>query len=549
MSDDPNSTETARELPQAAVGGRRRFSLVWLIPIVAAIAGAWLVYTTFAERGPTITIVLQTASGIEPGKTPIRYRDVQLGLVQTVTLSEDLQHVVATARMEKGAEKELREETQFWIESARITAGGVSGLGTLLSGVYIGMRPGAGRPTRHFVALETPPVYQVDVPGKRFVLEAQKLGSVSPGAFIYFRGIQVGSVLGYQLGENGKDVSIYAFVRAPYDAFVRRDSRFWNASGIDVSMTGAGVNVRTESLQAILMGGIAFDTPVSGSASPLAEDNASFPLFASYGAIQQAQYTVKMPFVLYFEGSVSGLEPGAPVVLQGMKLGEVTDVHLEIDPIKLTARIPVTISLEPQRWTIKGEPPSTPAIANQRMAKWVEHGLRGQLQSGNLLTGQRIVALQVFPDAPKAALTYEDNIPVIPTVPSDIQVLSDKLNAFLNKLDKAPIAELVTDLRDTLQQADRLLASGSVKQGMDGLREVKPLLESLKRTSDEAHATLQRAATTMQSAGEAVGPDSALRYDMARLLKELTTTARSLRTLADFLEKNPNALILGKPAP
>jgi paraquat-inducible protein B len=165
------------------------------------------------------------------------------------------------------------------------------------------------------------------------------------------------------------------------------------------------------------------------------------------------------------------------------------------------------------------------------------------------LTGQRIVALQVFPDAPKAALTYDDNIPVIPTVPSDIQVLTDKVNSFLEKLDRAPIAELIADLRDTVQQTDRLLASASVKQGVDGLREVKPLLESLKRTSDEAHATLQHTATTMQSTGEAVGPDSALRYDLARLLRELTTTARSLRTLADFLEKNPNALILGKPAP
>ena len=549
MSDDPNSTQTPPGLPQAAVGSKRRFSLVWLIPIVAAIAGAWLVYTTFAERGPLITITFQFASGLEPGKTPIKYRDVQLGLVDSVTLSDDLRNVIVTARMEKAAENELREGTQFWIESARITAGGVSGLGTLLSGAYIGIRPGPGQPTRKFVALETPPVYQVDVPGKRLTLQAERLGSVSPGSPIYFRGIEVGGVLGYQLDENGKDVSMFGFVRAPYDAFVRRDSRFWNASGIDVSLTGAGVNVRTESLQAILTGGIAFDTPVTASASPVAEDNAAFPLFASYEAIQQAQYTVKMPFVLYFEGSVSGLEPGAPVELDGMKLGEVTDVHLETDPIKLTIRIPVTISLEPQRWTIKGEPPATPAIANQRMAKWVEHGLRGQLQSGNLLTGQMIVALQVFPDAPKAALTYEDNIPVIPTVPSDIQVLSDKLNAFLNKLDKAPVAELVADLRDTVQQADRLLASASVKQGVEGLREVKPLLESLKSTSEAARVTLEHAGTTMQSAGAVVGPDSALRYDLARLLKELTTTARSLRTLADFLEKNPNALIVGKPAP
>jgi paraquat-inducible protein B len=203
MNTDSDKSPSAAELPESAVGRRRRFSLVWLIPIVAAIAGAWLVYTTFAERGPTITVVFQAASGFEPGKTPIKYRDVQLGLVQRVRLSDDLQHVVVTARMDKSAEKVLRAGTEFWIESARITAGGVSGFGTLLSGAYIGMRPGPGAPKREFVALETPPVYEVDVPGKHFVLRADKLGSVSAGAPIYFRGIQVGSVLGYQLDENG----------------------------------------------------------------------------------------------------------------------------------------------------------------------------------------------------------------------------------------------------------------------------------------------------------------------------------------------------------
>ena len=310
----------ASEVPQAAVARKRRISLVWLIPIVAAIAGAWLIYTTFAERGPTITITFQAASGIEPGKTPIRYRDVQLGLVQTVQLTDDLTHVLVTARIEKSAASHLREGTQFWIESARITAGGVSGLGTLLSGSYIVMRPGPGEPARAFTALDTPPVYQVDVPGKRVTLQADKLGSVSPGSPIYFRGIEVGSVLGYQLEDNGTDVNIFAFVRSPYDVFVREDSRFWNASGIDVSVTGAGVNVQTESVQAILMGGVAFDTPVHASAA--AADNATFPLFASYDAIQQAQYTLKVPFrdVLRGLGVRSrGRRPGGDARDQGRR--------------------------------------------------------------------------------------------------------------------------------------------------------------------------------------------------------------------------------------
>lgn len=525
---------------------KRRFSLVWLIPIVAAVAGAWLVYTTFASRGPLISITMQTASGIEPGKTAIRYRDVQLGLVDEVTLSDDLQRVVVRARMSKEAEPELREGTQFWIESARITAGGVSGLGTLLSGSFIGMRPGAGAPKRDFVALESPPVYQVDIPGKRFVLQAEKLGSVSAGAPIFFRGIQVGSVLGHELDPNGQDIKIFAFVSSPYDGFVRRTTHFWNASGIDVSIGGGGVDIRTESMQSILIGGIAFDTPLAASGSNVAEDGAEFPLFASYESIAEAQYTVKVPFRVYFEGSAGGLERGSPVVAMGLRLGEVTDVHLEIDPTNMRMRIPVMLVLEPQRWQVKGERYKTPEAMHQAMANWVQRGLRAQLQSANLLTGQMQIALEVFPDAAPASITTEDGLTVLPSIPSETQQLTDKVQAFLNKLDKAPIDELVVDLRSTVKDADQLLASPSLRKGLEG---VGPLLDSLNKTANAARATLDGATATMQSANGMIGADSAMRYDVARLLKELTSTARSLRTLADFLETNPNALILGKPLP
>jgi paraquat-inducible protein B len=543
---DAEATGGTADVPVATVERKRRFSLVWLIPIVAAVAGIWLVWVTFAERGPTITITLQTASGIEPGKTPIKFRDVQLGVVETVSLSDDLQRVVVSARMQKAAEKELRTGTQFWVESARITAAGVSGLGTLLSGAYIGMRPGEGAPARSFVALEVPPVYQVDMPGKQFTLRAERLGSIAAGAPIYFRGIQVGSVLGYKLDENGRDVSIIAFVAAPYDAFVREESRFWNASGIDVTASVDGVNIRTESLQAILAGGLAFDTPVAASMSTAAADNAVFPLFASYEAVQQARYTIRVPFGLIFHGSAAGLEVGAPVVSAGIQVGEVTDIRLEVDPATMSIRIPVTIALEPQRWTAVGGTVPSAEDAAARMAKWVEGGLRARLESGSLITGQKIVTLGVVPDAPPASIVYDKGLPILPTVPSEIEILTEKATAFLDKLEQAPVAELVSDLRNTVQHADRLLASASVRQGVDG---VGPLLDSLKQASDAARLTLEQTGTTMRAADQVLGVDSALRYDLARMVKELTTAARSLRTLADFLENNPDALLLGKPAP
>lgn len=550
MSNESDPDGDNAQMAVARVERKRGFSLIWLIPIVAAVAGAWLVYVTLSQRGPTISITFQTASGIEPGKTPIRYRDVQLGTVDQVTLTDDLQKVVVTARMSKEVERQLRTGTQFWIESARITAAGVSGLGTLLSGSYIVMRPGEGEPERHFTGLDVPPVYQVDMPGRQFVLHADTLGSVASGAPIYFRGIQVGGILGHKLDEQGNNVSIYAFVAAPYDAFVREGSRFWNASGIDVSLTTSGLNVRTESLQSILAGGVAFDTPVDASGSKLAAENAEFSLFASYEAVQAAHYTVRVPFRLYFSGSVDGLDVGSPVVSSGIKLGEVTDVRLEIDPQTLSVRIPVTIVLEPQRWVTKGAAAQlTPEVINQRIKRWVDGGMRASLESANLITGQKVISIAVVPDAPKASLTFEDGVPVLPTVPSKIELLTEKASAFMDKLEKAPVAELISDLRKTVQDTDRLIASVSVREATDGLRQVGPLLDSLTQTSNAARLSLEQAGTAMQAADQMLGSDSTLRYDLARLLKELTSTARSLRTLSDFLDNNPNALIFGKPAP
>lgn len=551
MTSNPSGGETPSAIPQATVAPRskRRISLVWLIPIVAAVAGAWLVWTTFAARGPTITIEIENASGIEPGKTPIKYRDVQVGVVETVSLGEDLQNVLVTARMQKDVTDSLREGTAFWVESARITAAGISGLGTILSGSYIVMRPGPGEPERHFVALETPPVYQVDVPGKSFVLHAQDLGSISGGSPIYFRGIVVGSVLGHELAPDGEGVSIFAFVRSPYDSLVRAESRFWNASGIDVALTASGVALHTESLQTIIAGGIAFETPIEASASPVAANNATFPLFASQQAIAQAQYTIKVPFLMYFNESVAGLEAGAPVLLRGIKMGEVTDVRLVTNQKLDSARILVKAYVEPQRWTIEGDPDVSVKELLERLPKNIAAGLRGKLDSGNLLTGSKVVTLVSAPDSPPVPLTYENGLPVLPTVPSDIVALTEKVNTFLKKLDDAPVTELITELRDAVQNVDQLLASQSIREGVDGLKEVKPLLESLRKTSESARQTLERADQTLNTAGDTLGPDSALRYDLARLLKELSGTARSLRVLADFLQNNPNALILGKPAP
>ncbi|MEO8605902.1 MAG: MlaD family protein [bacterium] len=527
-------------VPVAAVERRRRLPLVWIIPLVAAAIGAWLAYTTWSKQGPTITIVFESASGIEPGKTPVKFRDVAVGLVKTVVLSDDLSHVMVTAQMDKSTTDHLLDGTQFWIENARVTASGISGLGTLISGAYIGVLPGSGKPTRVFTGIEQPPVLQVTVPGHKFTLRAERLGSISSGAPLYFRGIQVGEVLGSKLDASGKNVSIFAFVRSPYDGMVRPQTHFWNASGVDMSVGASGLKVRTESMVAILVGGIAFDTPVGASGGEPSPDGAEFQLFTSYGDIQEAQYTESVPFILYFQGSVSGLKAGAPVTCRGMQIGLVRSVSLEIDIEARTARIPVQIELQPQRVTLLGRGNVIDPAA--RMEAFVARGLRGQLRSTSLLTGDLEVALDWFPNSPPAQVIQEGGISVIPTVPSEIEQFTRKASVFLDKLADAPLPELVSDLRRTVQNVDALLTSKSLHRGIDGLG---PMVEDLQKAADAARATLVQAETTLKSANGVIGRDAALRYDLVRMVNQLTDAARSLRTLADYLERNPNALIFG----
>ena len=511
---------------------RRGLPLVWVIPLLAAAIGAWLAYTTWSRKGPTITLTFQAAQGLQPGTSPIKYRDVEMGVVKTVDLSEDLSHVVVTAEMKKSATEHLREGTQFWIESVRLSASGVSGLGTLLSGVYIGMSPGPGKPTRHFTGREQAPVLAVNQPGRKFTLRAEKLGSLSAGSPIYFRGIPAGEVLGYDLDPGGQGVSIYAFVRSPYDALVRDQSHFWNASGIDMSVGTSGLTVRTESLAAIVEGGIAFDTPVTASAGEPSKAGTTFGLFPSFESIRESQFTTRVPFLIYFEGTVGGLAPGAPVNFRGIQVGEVKSVRLQIDATTYAVHIPVLIDIEPQRIEMVGGT-MEPLVHQEHMAKFVDLGMRAQLRSGNLLTGSQVVALDFFPKAAPAHLTYAGEYAVIPAVPSATTELMDKAQAFIDNLSKAPIAQLVTDLRTTVDDVNRLVGSKSLQEG------VGPLL-------DGARATLAQADATLKSADGVIGPDSALRYDMANLFQELTKMSRSLRTLADYLERNPNALIFGK---
>lgn len=533
------------EVPEVAIAERRGISIVWLIPVVAGAIALWLGYVTLQERGPTITITFENAEGLEAEKTKIKYKDVDVGVVEDVAISQDLSHIVVTAEMVKNAASYMTEGTRFWIVRPRVGAGGVSGLGTLLSGAFIEVDPGPGEPATAFKGLEEPPPIRSDVPGRRFVLRAAELGSVSRGSPVYYRDIEVGQVLGYRLAEDHESLAVDVFVQAPHDQLVRANSRFWNASGFDVSFSADGVDVSVKSLQALLAGGIAFDTPAIGRPGEAAPAGTEFPLFDSFRSVTESRFTQKVPYLVHFDGSVRGLRPGAPVEFRGMRVGAVTDIRLELDAEEEVARIPVTLAIEPERISVVGGREVTEPYVIMRTL--VERGLRAQLQSGNLLTGELLVALDFHPDAPPATLDTSGTYPEIPSVPTQLEVLTASITGLLNQLAGLPLAGLVDDVRRTVQNVDRLVASPDTEQAIAALTRSAISLEALVETLDRRlDPLLTQAQATLAATDSLVGTDSQLRYDLGTLLKELTSAARSIRVFADYLERHPEALLRGK---
>ena len=591
MAEDPELPD----IPQATVVPRRRarISVVWIIPILAAVVAIGIAVQRILSEGPTITIVFKIAEGIEAGKTAVKYKDVNIGQVTAVRLSPDYSKVEVTAKIAKSAAGLIVEDAKFWVVEPRVTLSGVSGLGTLLSGNYIGFEVGkSGKKQRTFIGLETPPIITYGQPGRQFVLKAETLGSLGIGSPVYYRRLQAGQVVAYELARDGKGLDIRIFVNAPYDQYVNSGTRFWNASGIDVSLGANGVEVRTESLVALLAGGLAFDTPPVAAKTEPAPADATFKLHADRAAAMKEPDTIAARYVLYFNESLRGLSVGAPLTLLGLPAGEVTEIGLDIDPATSRIRGRVEVVSFPERLIARlgarqaAMGKSLTQSAEQRHAllqQLVEQrGVRAQLRSGNLLTGQLFVALDYFPDAPKAKIDWSQPVPVLPVVPSTLPDLEAKLSGILAKLDKLPLEEIGADvtkalasldstlkdaskllngvdtdvmpeLKTTLEEARRMIATadGLLKTGVNGtLDQLNTTLEELRRPLATADAVLKNADAVLRALSNAdatlLGKNAPVQQDLRDALQEVTLAARSLRVLMDYLERHPDSLLRGK---
>lgn len=529
----------------------KNISWIWLVPLIAAIIGLSLLVRDYMQQGPVATVTFKTAEGLEVDKTQVRYKDVVVGVVSDIDLTEDHNSVQVTISFTDGVDFLLREGARFWVVKPRLGVSGVSGLGTLVSGAYIGVdiddtKQTKAEPRNDFVGLEKPPELISGRPGKRFTITAPSLNSLDLGSPVLYRRLQVGQVINYTLSKEGKGVEVQIFIDAPYDRFVTENSRFWNASGVDLSLNAGGLNLKTQSLVSVLAGGIAFgQLPAEEEAKEAvkpAADGATFVLNPSEEKALAKPDGLAFPIRMKFDKSVRGLQTGSAIDFKGILLGEVKDISMEFDIAtrkttvivdgviyenRLGAAIP-----DAQRFDDKGEP-----VHDLALKEFVSSGIQAQLRFANIFTGQLYVALDYFPEiAKKPPAPDLSKSPVeVATVPGSFDELQQQLNVIVEKLKNLPIDSIGHSLDDALQSISKLARTLDTT-----------MVPELTSTVRKAGKSLDGVNKTMGSVRGVVNDDSPVMLQLNGMIKELSRAAKSIRSLGDYLQAEPSSLIRGR---
>ena len=545
-----------QDYPEATVVRRKRMrlSLAWLVPIAALAVGAALIVRTVMQTGPTVTISFRTAEGIEAARTEVRFKEVVVGKVTKVALSPDHEQVLVTVKLDKSAEHLAVADTRFWAVRPRVGLAGVSGLGTLFSGAYIGVDAGVSKEEQLlFTGLEAPPPQLRGEPGRTFMLKARDLGSLDVGSPVYYRRTRVGRVVGYTLDPEHDTLSVQVVVTAPNDRLVTPQSRFWNASGVDLSVNASGLTLDTQSLASVVLGGVAFANPADAASAPPAADGQRFDLFANRRSALAPPDGPPLRVRMVFDQAQRGLAAGAPVDMLGIEIGSVRSVALIDAPNSDQFPVEVIADLHPLRLGSVRRNFVAPADGADRadalfMKRAVDHGLRAQVRTGNLLTGQLYVALDFIPQGPKATLDARADPPTIPTVRGTLSDLQPQLADIVARLSKVKFDEIGGDLQETLRNT-AAASSGLQETLASATVAIRQLTPEAQRALAEVQKTLTSTQATLANLDRNVTHgDAPLQRNFSQALAEMQRAAQALRVLSDYLQLHPESLLRGKPA-
>ncbi|MEN9424512.1 MAG: hypothetical protein RL122_1895 [Pseudomonadota bacterium] len=541
-------------LPEVTVREQRGPSVVWLIPLAALLIGIWLLFQNWYQQGPTITVQFSSAEGIEAGKTEVRYKAVTVGKVKKLKLDDELKYIEAVIELNKEIGRHLGNDASFWVVRPRVNRSGVSGLSTLFSGSYIGMDPGTNTDDQSFYAgVERPPVLAPAEDGKRFFLVSDSLGSVDMGAPVFYKQLQVGEVINYELLQDKDQVRLEVFVRAPYFQYVRTNTRFWNASGVELNMNSAGAEFRMESLVSVLIGGIAFETPKTLAAGDVSKEGDVFTLHRNFAGAQEKPYKEKLYYVMYFGGSVRGMEVGSAVEFKGIPIGKVEKIDITLDKATLGVRVPVLVSIQPQYFNETLTAAEGEVVLNKLVAK----GMRAKLETVSFLTGQKVITLSMEKDPPPATIkvtqfysefpttgsAFED----LPLMATEVMASLDEALAGINKLvNSGKLDKTVDNLNGVLAEAEQAVkAAKEMLKTVDG-KTLPSVTQDVNKITVELSQTLQKLQSSMGNVDRLTAPHSPTQFQLQEMLEEVTTASRAVRSLTETLQRQPASLLRGK---
>ena len=536
---------------------RNRLTWLWILPVIALGIGLWLAYTHLSQIGPIIRIAFTSAEGLDAGKTKIRYKDLEVGTITRIDLSHDLKQIIVTAQMQRTAEPLLKKDSQFWIVKPQITASGITGLGTLVSGNYIAVSPGKEEGhANYFTALEEAPQIQNDEEGLRIRLNTDSTEGINVGTAIYYRGVPVGQIEQIRFSEHYDHITLTAFIHAPYDKLITTNTRFWNVSGFTFNMGANGASIEMQSLETLIRGGITFSTPTTLNTNDTpAEDGAAYTLYPNERATTERTGFRKEYYVVYFDDT-RGLNPGAAIYFSGIVIGAVVEVHLLYDEKTNKAAVPVLIEIEPERI----ERVNKPAGSENRniIAELVKGGLQATLDNGNLITGEKIITLNQYPDEPGGfRKDAYSNYLVLPSRPGGISKLTDDLGAIVATVKKMPLEAIGENAKDATAALKKALDTQAVK-GLGGsldktLKQLDRTLASVQKAGDSTDRALKQLDQQLKTLGKqlektlyGIGPDSNLYYTLQETLKSVQQSMKSINGVMRKIDDKPNVLIMGE---
>ncbi|ELE1962690.1 intermembrane transport protein PqiB [Vibrio vulnificus] len=522
----------------AKISQQKQLSSVWIIPILALGIGLWMLFQHLNSTGPKIYLKLPTADGLEVGKTQIKALNVNVGVITDIALSENYDHIIATAQMSKDAQRMLREDSLFWVVKPRIGKDGISGLDTLLSGSYLQLQPGHGSQFQDsFTVLDLPPVAPTDAKGLRLKLTHREAGKLSVGDPVIYEGFTVGRVEKTDYDVEQKKAEYQIFVFSPYDRLVTENAHFWLNSGLNFKMNAEGIDVKVPSVETLLKGGVTFglvDDDFAGMA--ITESMREFRLFDDIDQIREGMFNDYVEFVMMFDESVRGLKPNAPVEFRGLRIGTVAKVPLRVrgsSENMSSNRIPVLVKIELGR-VYNNSTKLDPIELKLRMDKEFSKGLRAVLKTGNLLTGALYIDtdyVQPSEENTWASAHSFDGYPLFPTTTGGFAEVQKQVTDLLKKINSLPIDETVKELNATLATTEKALASANT---LLSNQNTQALPEELKETLAQLQQTL---------AG--FSPDSPAYKQLESALNEINLVMQELKPVVQKINEKPNALIFG----